>query len=124
MGFPGGSNSKESVCNERDPRFDPWIRKTPWRRERQPTPVFSPVKFHEQKRLAGYTSWGHKELDTNIFTFNVPFHFIGCRVQTYPSARLGLCLISAPHNPLSRSSLSSQYFPGFQPFTAYWVVIN
>ena len=28
-----------------------------------PTPVFLPRKFHGQKSLAGYSSWGHKELD-------------------------------------------------------------
>ena len=41
MGFPGGSNCKESTCKER-PGFGPWVRKIPWRREWQPTPVFLP----------------------------------------------------------------------------------
>ena len=27
-------------ANARRPRFDPRVRKIPWRRERQPTPVF------------------------------------------------------------------------------------
>ena len=30
----------------------------------QPTPVFWPGKFHEQRNLAGYSLLGHKELDT------------------------------------------------------------
>ena len=30
----------------------------------QPTPVFLPGEFHGQKRLAGYSPWGRKELDT------------------------------------------------------------
>jgi len=29
--------------------FDPWVGKIPWRREWQPTPVFLPGKFHEQR---------------------------------------------------------------------------
>ena len=29
----------------------------------QPTPVFLPGKFHGQRSLAGYSPWGHKELD-------------------------------------------------------------
>ena len=29
----------------------------------QPTPVFLPGKFHEQRSLAGYSPWGLKELD-------------------------------------------------------------
>ena len=40
MGFPSGSDSKESACNAGDLGFDPWIGKLPWRRAWQPTPVF------------------------------------------------------------------------------------
>ena len=39
--------------------FDPWVvRKIPWRRKQQPTPVFLPGKSHGQRSLAGYSSWG------------------------------------------------------------------
>ena len=44
-------------------RFDPWVRKLSWRRKWQPTPVFLPGEFHEQRSLAGYSPWGCKELD-------------------------------------------------------------
>ena len=37
---------------------------TPWRRKRQPTPVFMPGKSHGPRSLVGYNPWGHKELDT------------------------------------------------------------
>ena len=47
----------------RRPGFSPWIGKIPWRREWQPTPVFVPGEFHGQRILAGYSPWGHKELD-------------------------------------------------------------
>ena len=40
MGFPGGSDGKESTCKPRRPGFNPWVRKIPWRRKWQPTPVF------------------------------------------------------------------------------------
>ena len=33
------------------------------RRQWQPTPVLLPGKSHGQGSLAGYSSWGHKELD-------------------------------------------------------------
>ena len=46
-----------------DVGLDPWVRKIPWRREWQPTPVFLPGEFHGQKSLEGYSPWGHKELD-------------------------------------------------------------
>ena len=35
----------------------------PWRREWLPT-IFLPGEFHGQRRLAGYSPWGCKELDT------------------------------------------------------------
>ena len=93
---------KESVCPA---RFDSWIRKIPWRRDRLPTPVFmgfpggsngkesacsvgdlgsipgfgrSPggghgdqlqysclENLHGQRGLVGYSPWGHKESDTS-----------------------------------------------------------
>ena len=45
-------------------RFDPWVKKIPWRRVWQPTPVFLPGESHGQRSLAGYSPWGRKELDT------------------------------------------------------------
>ena len=41
-----------------------WVRKIPWRRKRQPTPLFSPGEFHGQRSLAGYSPWSRKESDT------------------------------------------------------------
>ena len=38
------------------------VRKIPQRRKWQPTPVFLPRKFHEQRSLVGYTPGGFKEL--------------------------------------------------------------
>ena len=58
LGFPGGSDGKESSCNVR-PGFDPWIGKIPWKRERLPTPVFWAGEFN-----ALYSPWGCKELGT------------------------------------------------------------
>ena len=45
QGFPGGSESKESACQCRRHRFDPWIRKITWRREWESIPVFLPGEF-------------------------------------------------------------------------------
>jgi len=45
-------------------RFDPWVRKIPWRRKWQPTPVFLPEEFYGQRSLVGYSPWGCKESDT------------------------------------------------------------
>ena len=58
---------KESTCQCRRHkrcRFNPWVRKIPWSRKWQTTPVFLPGKFHGQRSLTGYSPWGWKELDT------------------------------------------------------------
>ena len=52
------------------PGFHPWVRKIPWRREWQPTPLFLPGESHGQRNLAGYSprclkrgehNWGTKQ---------------------------------------------------------------
>ena len=45
-------------------RFNPWVRKIPWRRKWQPSPIFLPGKSHGQRSLAVYSPWGLKESDT------------------------------------------------------------
>ena len=67
LGFPGGSAVKESAHKVGDARalgFNSWVRKIPWSRKWQPTPVFLPEKFQGQRRMATYSLCGHKELDT------------------------------------------------------------
>jgi len=44
---------KEFTWQCRRHRFDPWVRKIPWRRKWQPSPVLLPGKSHEQRSLAG-----------------------------------------------------------------------
>ena len=44
--------------------FDSWVGKIPCRRAWKPTPVFLLGESHGQRSLAGYSPWGHKELDT------------------------------------------------------------
>ena len=41
-----------------------WAGKIPWRREWLTTPVFWPGEFCGQRRLAGYSPWGHKDRGT------------------------------------------------------------
>ena len=43
--FPGGTSAKESTCQcrrQKRHKCDPWVRKIPWRRAWQPTPVYLP----------------------------------------------------------------------------------
>ena len=48
--------------------FNPWVGSIPWWRAWQPTPVFLPGESHGQRSLAGYSTWGHKELDITEVT--------------------------------------------------------
>ena len=59
-------------------RFDPWVGKIPWRREWQPSPVLLPGESHGQKSLAGYSPWGHKELDMTE-RLHLHFHSTGIK---------------------------------------------
>ena len=56
-------NLPANAGNIRDMGLTPWVRKIPWRRAQQPTPVFFPEESHGQRSLAGYSPWGRKETD-------------------------------------------------------------
>ena len=74
------------------PGFSPWVGKIPWRRERLPTPIFWPGKFHGL-----YSLWGCKESNmTEQLSLSItkgstgkvliPWHFIslyGCIKSIY-----------------------------------------
>jgi len=63
MGFPGSKVVKNPPANAGDKRcgFDPWVRKIPWRRKQQPTPVFLPEESLKRS-LVGYSRWGRKRV--------------------------------------------------------------
>ena len=55
---PRWHSGKQSSCQCRRHRrrgFNPRVRKIPWRRKWQPTPMFLPGKLHGQRSLAGYS---------------------------------------------------------------------
>ena len=69
--LPWCLSGKESTCQWRSRRrlkFHPRVREIPWRRKRQPTPVFLPGKSHWQGSLAGYRSKRCKESGTTEVT--------------------------------------------------------
>ena len=56
--------------------FHPWVRKIPWRRKWQTTPVFLPGKSHGQRSLGVYSPWGRRESDTiERLILSFTFHF-------------------------------------------------
>ena len=78
LSLPDGSVGK-IIClqcrSHRSHRFDPWVRKIPWRRKWQPTPVFLPGKSHGQRSLVGYSPWDCKGSNTTEppSTHEIPF---------------------------------------------------
>ena len=107
-------------------RFDPWVRKIPWRREWHPTPVLLPGESHGQRSLAVYGPWGHKELDkTEWLTFSLPLHMNSwkhcdhhlCQHHAHRLHRLGVpstiptVTASPAPSPPSPSSRRPQHHP-------------
>ena len=58
--LPSYSVGKKICLQCRRPGFHSWVRKIPWRRKWQPTPVFLPGEFHCQRSQAGYSPWTRK----------------------------------------------------------------
>ena len=57
-GFPGCSVVKDPSANAEDVGSTLiWVRKIPWRRKWQPTPVFFPGKSYGQRSLVDYSLW-------------------------------------------------------------------
>ena len=54
----------------RDEGSIPGLGRSPGAEYGQPTPVFLPGESHGQRSLVGYSSWGHKELDTTEATLH------------------------------------------------------
>ena len=67
VGSPGqGASLIAQLVKNLPALWDSRLRKTPWSRDRLPTPVFWPGKSHGLER-----SWGRKESDTTFtFTFS------------------------------------------------------
>ena len=66
-GLPRWPSCKESISQCRRHKklwFNAWVKKIPWRRKWQPTPVLLPEQIHEQRNLVGYSPQVLKESDT------------------------------------------------------------
>ena len=60
---PGGSDSKESTCNAGDRGLIPGLGRPPGGGYGNPLQYSCLENPHGQGSLAGYSPWGHKELD-------------------------------------------------------------
>ena len=68
IGLPWWLRGKKPACQSSRDKFNPWVRKIPWRRKCHCTLVFLPGKSHGQKSLAGYRPRGCKESDMTEHT--------------------------------------------------------
>ena len=64
MGFPGGSDGKESACNAGDLGSIPGLGRSPGGGHGSPLQYSFLENPHGQRSLAGYSLWGCKESDT------------------------------------------------------------
>ena len=64
MGFPGGSDSKESACNVDDLGSIQGLGRSPEGGHGNPLQYSCLKNPHGQRSLVGYSPWGCKELDT------------------------------------------------------------
>ena len=67
---PWWFSSKESACQCRRRKINPWVGKIPWKRKWQPTPVFLPGKSHGWKSLVSYSPLGCKKFIHDLATTN------------------------------------------------------
>ena len=61
--LPWWLSGKESTCQCRRCGFDPWLRKIPWKKKGQLTPLCLPGKSHGQRSLVGYSPWVCKRVE-------------------------------------------------------------
>ena len=66
-GFPGGSDGKESACNERDPGLIPGP-EDPLEKDMATYSCIPAWKFHGQRSLEGYSPWCHKRVEQDLVT--------------------------------------------------------
>ena len=110
--LPRWRGGKESACQSWRRGFDPWVGKIPWRRAWQPTPVFLPGEFHGQRRIAGYSLWGHNRVRHNLASKQQPCDHVKSlsRVRLFATP----CIVTY-QAPLSMGFYRQEYWSGL-PF--------
>ena len=105
LGLPGGISGKEPTCQCRRCKrqgFDPWVRKIPWRRVWQLTPVFLPGEFHRQRSLVHWVAKSQTRLK------QLSNH--ACTKPAYTASQT-ICPSKGFHLPRGRGTFSSHKAP-------------
>ena len=102
MGFPGGSDDKESTCNMGDLGSIPELGRSPRGRHGNPLQYFCLENPHGQRNLEGYSPWGCKELDMTERLSTTKMHRERSKKKLYYNTKIdydqmeGLSTILAP----------------------------
>ena len=108
---PWWLSSKESACQCRRPRFDPWVGRISWRRKWQPTPVFLPGKPHEQRSLVSYSPWGRKRVRHDLATTQQQSPQLNQSKTTYPDFYILVSMDPNPSLPISNRPVHHRVNP-------------
>ena len=110
LGFPGGASGKEPVCQcwrHKRLGFHPWVRKIPWRRAWQPTPVFLPGESLGQRSLVGCSPLESQRVEQGWSDF-ARTH--ACTEFTGDAPVSGVCVLYPTELTKLSSYNSSHYF--------------
>ena len=85
LGFPGGSDGKESACNVGDLGLVPGLGRSPGGGHGNPL-QYSCLEYpHGQRSLADYSPWSHIELDTTEQLRIAQCVYVNSKLLIYPS---------------------------------------
>ena len=82
--FPGGSDGKSICLQCRRSRFDPWVRKMPWRRKWQPIPITLAWKIPWMEEPGRLHSMGSQRVGHDWATSLSPLLFLLLLLQRAP----------------------------------------
>ena len=104
-------SGKESTCQCKRLRFDPWVGRSPGKGKWQPTPVFLPGKSHGQRSLSGYSAVA-KELDTSQgLNSNTKQKLLNSKLCSV-KAKNGLCV--SPDSFITSQKIIQQFSPHYK----------
>ena len=102
MGFPGGSDSKESACNAGDLGSISKLGRSPGSGHGNPLQYFCLENPYGQRCLGGYGPWGHKNLDTTEWLSTAQHRLVktlalqfACWMSTGLYYLMGLCYLTS-----------------------------
>ena len=113
LDFPGSSDGKESACSAEDLGSIPGLERSPRGEHGNPLWYSCLENLHEQKSLAGYSPWGHKEPDRTKHSIAADLDMVFLLVH---HKKVNNYIVLAFNNN-SEYLLSTYYVPGSMLFT-------